>query len=268
MTGATTLGSGGGFTVLKAAIKAEFRRAEEHARQYHSQGSCWKGASREPCGAYAAYRVREMLEDPAAERSRSYCFSDGDETFLAECLSLEAGQELRQAMALETAEARLAVYTEAEAELQAEKKAEGKAFAREQYALLCGQGFGERAAGRIMSAAGPGRALEAVLWAHEARDVLAGRYVRKDYSGQPVQDVTDGERLGAATDALDCLLSGAGGTNGFGRERMEAALRALGLPLPGTSSSRALFSILRGAKEALLAGLPAGQDEAAAEEVA
>jgi hypothetical protein len=38
--------------------------------------------------------------------------------------------------------------------------------------------------------------------------------------------------------------------------RMEAVLRIMGLELPAVSSSTALFKIIAGAKEAILAGIP------------
>ncbi len=115
-----------------------------------------------------------------------------------------------------------------------------KQFARDQIAFLRSRGFSERAASQIMRAAGPGQVRQAVEWAEYALSIVPSR------------------------DALDCLLSGAGGTNHFGWDRMAAALRAFGLEPPRTGSSRTFFSVLAGAKEALLAGLPrmeGGRDE-------
>lgn len=106
-------------------------------------------------------------------------------------------------------------------------------FARDQLAWLRSIGFSEGRARRVMTEAGPGQVRAAVEWAH--------------YALATVESV----------DALDCLLCGAGGTHGFGWDRMRDALLSFGLEPPKVGSSRTFFGTLRGAKEALLAGLPA-----------
>jgi hypothetical protein len=211
---------------LKAALKADWQYAEDHRKRYHSKGCCWKGMSEDPCGAYTAQRIYNMLNNPG--QSPSYYFTLSDEGFMQKHLSPEAARELRLAMSFATAEERLKVYREAEAEYEAEKRAEGKAFARSQIDKLVEMGFSRSRAVNIMKAAGPGRCIQAVKWAQYALDTIG------------------------SVDALDCLLSGAGGTNGFGKDRMEGALKAFGLEPPSVSSSAALFAVLRGAKAALL----------------
>jgi len=127
-----------------------------------------------------------------------------------------------------------------------------KQFAREQIAYLVNLGFSQGSAYRIMKAAGPGQVKAAVEWAYKARTILASRYERHNSWGEPEEN----ERLAAAVDALDVVLSGSGGTNGFGFGRMASALRALGLPVPSCSTARVFFGVLAGAKAILLAGLP------------
>jgi hypothetical protein len=229
------------FKDLKAVLKADWQYAEDHRRRYHSKGCCWKGMSKDPCGAYTAQRIYDMLKAPG--QGSFYFFTLGDDDFMQQYLSPEAARELRLAMSLGTAEERLKVYREAEAEYKAEKKAEGKTFARSQIEKLVLMGFSRIRAVKIMKAAGPGRCIEAVEWAQYALDTVG------------------------SVDALDCLLSGAGGTNGFGKYRMECALRTFGLEPPSASSSGALFAILRGAKEAILSGVltPASEESSEAE---
>lgn len=226
---------------LKAVLKADWQYAADHRRRYHSKGCCWNGMSKDPCGAYTAQRIYDILNNPG--QGPSYYFTLSDEDFMQKYLSTEAARELRLAMSFATPEERLKVYHEAEAEHKAEKKAEGKAFARSQIDKLVEMGFSRGRAVSIMKAAGPGRCIQAVEWAQYALDTIG------------------------SVDALDCLLSGAGGTNGFGKDRMEEVLRAFGLEPPYVSSSTALFAILRGAHAALLAGLPArepvGEDNVA-----
>lgn len=214
---------------LKAVLKADWQYAEDHRRRYHSKGCCWKGVSDAPCGPYKAYRIRDMLENPGG--NPSYHFTLSDDGFMRQYLSEEAIQELRLAMSFETSEERLKVFSDAEAEYEADKKAAGKEFARGQINKLVELGFSRKRAVMVMRASGPGLMLDAVEWAK--------------YALSEVNSV----------DALDCLLSGAGGTNGFGKYRMEEALKAFGLEPPSVSSSGALFSILAGAKQVLLSGV-------------
>lgn len=117
-----------------------------------------------------------------------------------------------------------------------------KQFARDQIAYLVGLGFSSRRAYRIMKAAGPGQVRLAVDWAYGAL-----------------------ERVGGNTDALDMVLCGLRGTNGFGKDRTEAALKALGLPVPYAATARTFFGVLAGAKEALLVGLPERTERKTAE---
>jgi hypothetical protein len=121
-------------------------------------------------------------------------------------------------------------------------------FAREQIAHLAVLGFSPGRAARIMRAAGPGQVRQAVAWAYEARDILVG------WSESAEESLS--ARINAAVDALDVVLSGAGGTYRFGFGRMAEALRALGLPVPCCFTAHTFFGVLAGAKEALLAGLP------------
>lgn len=114
------------------------------------------------------------------------------------------------------------------------EKEERKQFARDQIAYLVSLGFSQGRAYRIMKAAGPGQVQRAVEWAYEAVEHVSGN-----------------------TDALDMVLSGLGGTNGFGTDRTAAALEALGFSVPRASTAHQFFGTLRGAKEAVLAGLPA-----------
>lgn len=145
---------------------------------------------------------------------------------------------------------------------KAKAEADGrKQFARDQMAYMVGIGFSQGSAHRIMKAAGPGQVRAAVEWAYEARDTFARRYEKREYQWQEPQECSESERLSAAVDALDMLLSGLGGTNGFGKDRTLHALRAFGLEFPEdvyfyAGSSSRLFSILIGAREALRVGLP------------
>lgn len=120
-----------------------------------------------------------------------------------------------------------------------------KQFARDQIAYLVGLGFSPGRAYRIMKAAGPGQVQRAVEWAYEAM-----------------------ERVGGNVDALDMVLSGLGGTNGFGMDRTASALEALGFSVPRAATARQLFGTIRGAKEAILAGLPTREPVAQAESAA
>lgn len=218
---------------LKTVLKGDWRHAESHRRQYHSQGCCWKGQSNDPCDAFIAIRVFEMLSG----LPRNTYYTLRDEAFMQEHLSLEATNELRLAMSFVIPEERLKVYRVAKLEYEAEEKANKKAFALLQIENLVGMGFSRGWAVNIMKAVGPGLCINAVEWAQYALNTIG------------------------SVDALDCLLSGAGGTNGFGKDRMEAALRAFGLEPPSVSSSAALFTVLAGAKVALLSGIMSADAE-------
>jgi len=236
---------------LKSALKADWQYYEDHRRD-RNMGKGYSCSDCSDCYTYTvAQRVYDMLSNPG--QSSPYYLTLSDEGFMQKYLSPEAASELRLAMSFATAEERLKIFREAEAEYEAEKKAKGKAFARSQIDKLVEMGFSRGCAVKIMRTAGPGRCIQAVEWAYKARDIIAGRY--RNAWGE-AEEASNGERLAAAVDALDCLLSGAGGTNGFGKDRMKGVLRAFGLEPPSVSSSRALFRVLAGAKAALLAGLP------------
>jgi len=55
-------------------------------------------------------------------------------------------------------------------------------------------------------------------------------------------------------DLLDCLLTGSGGCQDFGRDRMETVLKQVGFTVPVTSSNKAFFRMLDGAIEILVPG--------------
>lgn len=205
---------------LKEFLKRCWAISEDHVRRYHSGGCCWAGRDGCPRERWIPSQIYGMLEK-----------GEPDEAYLAG-LNQDVAAAIRQALAEETPEERLTVWHEAKAEREAEKKAEGKAFARRQHEKLVAMGFGPEAAGRVMRASGPGRCLEAIEWARYAFATVG------------------------SADALDCLLSGAGGTNGFGWDRMAAALEAFGLEPPSANSSGAFFRLLDGARAAIAAGLP------------
>lgn len=199
----------------------EYLKGEWEADADHARRYMWKGACW--CGGsghreFSTYWESKMLSE-----------NQVDESALAR-LPADVAAGIRKASAEGKGRQ---VLEEARAELEAVRKAERKAFARTQINKLVEMGFSRGRAVNIMKAAGPGRCVDAVEWAQYALDTIG------------------------SVDALDCLLSGAGGTNSFGKDRMEGALRAFGLEPPNVSSSGALFAILRGAHAALLAGLPA-----------
>ena len=208
-------------TVLKKHLQKKWEDAEAHARQWHSKGCCWYGqdAGREH-NRFSTYWEMHMISE-----------GEPDESVLAG-LPADVAAALRNLVFLPEEE-RNRFIEEARGELEAARRAEGKAFARQRHAELVMLGFSPKRASTIMRAAGPGRSLEAVEWAYQTLEAIGN------------------------TDALDCLLGNPGGTNGFGKGRMESALRAIGIEPPSASSSGALFAILRGAHAALIAGLPA-----------
>jgi hypothetical protein len=120
---------------------------------------------------------------------------------------------------------------------------EMQAFARQQFNKLLEMGFSRRAAHRIFRAAGPGYCVRAAEWAIEAAESV--RSWGEEVSESDIRDT------------LDTILSGIGGTNGFGWARAAKVLTLLGLEPPWASSATAFFRILRGAHAAILAGLPA-----------
>lgn len=115
-------------------------------------------------------------------------------------------------------------------------------FARKQVVWLVSLGVSEGKAARILRAGGPGAVRAGVEWAAKAVNHLAARCGSDAVSH----------------DTVDCLLSGVGGSTGFGRERQAAVLAALGLPVPAHRSSHQLFSVLRTAREACVGsgGIP------------
>jgi Fe2+ transport system protein FeoA len=214
---------GADITVLKQFLKDNMGAMESHRRSSHSKGCCWDGDGH----SYASEKESQVTSIRVILES-----GELDEGLLAHLDSVVAKAVRFVVYNNDTKEQRLKVYHEAETEREIEKKAEGKAFARSQIDKLVEMGFSRGCAVKIMKAAGPGRCIQAVEWARYALDTIG------------------------SVDALDCLLSGAGGTHGFGKDRMEGALKAFGLEPPGVSSSTALFAVLAGAKAALLAGLP------------
>jgi len=105
-----------------------------------------------------------------------------------------------------------------------------KKFAREQLQFLKDQGISDNLRlSRIFKAAGPGQVKAA--W---------------DLVGQAKTQVQK--------DTLDCLVTGVGGSQDFGRERMEEVLKACGFTLPTNISNDAFSRIIDGALEILVPG--------------
>jgi len=117
-------------------------------------------------------------------------------------------------------------------EVQLREKEEKQAYAKEQVEVLIKMGFPRPRAVAIMKAAGPGRAVLSAMWAIDAYQAIG------------------------SFDAIDIVLGNLGGSNGFGRARMEVALKALGFPPVGEHSSSGLFKVLMGAHVAIGNGLP------------
>ena len=103
-----------------------------------------------------------------------------------------------------------------------------KKFAEEQIEKLKEMGFPGGVAYAIMKASGPGHCVTATKWAIYAFEKINSQ------------------------DLLDCVLSGMGGRNSFGWDRMKGAIEALGLKAPSLSSSTAFFKVLKGAHIAIL----------------
>ncbi len=129
------------------------------------------------------------------------------------------------------------IYEDAISTYHEHQKAEGRAYANEQKRKLMKMGFNPRTAALIMNAAGPGRAVMAAEWAICAVEKLGG------------------DNRFAARDLLDCLLGNPRGTNNFGKDRAESVFAHLGIEPPEVESSRGLFKVLAGAKEAVV-GIP------------
>lgn len=105
-----------------------------------------------------------------------------------------------------------------------------KRFAQEQLQFLKNQGIvNSLRLSRIFKAAGPGQVKAAWELANQAQT-----QVRKDM--------------------LDCLLTGSGGCQNFGHERMNLVLKEAGFTVPVTSSNKAFFRMLDGAIEILVPG--------------
>ena len=106
----------------------------------------------------------------------------------------------------------------------------GKAFAREQVQFLKDQGIldPERIS-RIFKVAGPGQIQESWRLATCTKDATM-------------------------LDVLDCLLTGFGGSQDFGRERMQQVLEKCGFYVPQVHSDSCFFRALDGALEILVPG--------------
>ena len=105
-----------------------------------------------------------------------------------------------------------------------------KKFAREQLQFLKDQGISDNLRlSRIFKAAGPGQIKAA--W---------------DLVGQAKTQVQK--------DVLDCLVTGVGGSQEFGRERMEEVLKVCGFTTPTNISNDAFLRIIDGALEILVPG--------------
>jgi len=107
---------------------------------------------------------------------------------------------------------------------------EKKKFAQSQLQFLKDRGLNDAMRlSRIFKAAGPGQVQESWRLVDQAKDA-----VRRDL--------------------LDCLLTGAGGSQDFGKERMEDVLKTCGFDPPKVHSSTAFFRVLDGAMELLVPG--------------
>ena len=107
---------------------------------------------------------------------------------------------------------------------------ERKKFAQEQLQFLKDQGVkGAERLSRIFKVAGPGQVKAA--W---------------ELSQQPRTEIEK--------DLLDCVLTGACGSQDFGRNRMELVLTLAGFNIPKDISDNAFFRVLDGALEILVPG--------------
>lgn len=105
-----------------------------------------------------------------------------------------------------------------------------KAFAREQVEFLKSHGIADAVRiGRIFRIAGPGQIQEAYKLATCTRDSVL-------------------------IDVLDCLITGMGGSQDFGRYRMAKVLERCGFYVPQTHSTNCFFRTLDGALEILIPG--------------
>lgn len=132
------------------------------------------------------------------------------------------------------------------------KKMEQKQFAESQMRELIKRGLSQKEAARVLHAAGPTWCVKAAEWGLQAFD-SAIRPLKKGYGGYVTENIPDAEHGFAVVDALDCLLTGAGGRNGFGKERMKRVLRVFNIEPPDGPTNYALFAVLRGAREAIVA---------------
>lgn len=125
-------------------------------------------------------------------------------------------------------------------------------FAARRMRELVGQGLSQKEAELVLRAAGPVCCLKAAEWGKQVFEHLM-RPLKNGYGGTEAEKIPAEERRFAVIDLLDCLLTGVGGRNGFGKERMERALRALNIAPPDAPSSIALFAVLRGARALIVA---------------
>ncbi|MEM4973418.1 MAG: hypothetical protein QXR87_06915 [Candidatus Hadarchaeales archaeon] len=102
-----------------------------------------------------------------------------------------------------------------------------KEFARSQFEWLREQGFSARQAARVMRVAGPGQVKAALTLAKDWLRTI--RSWSEGWGSPPSPE--------AIIDAADTILSGIGGSTGFGRARIQQAIRSLGLPYPEGSAT-------------------------------
>lgn len=105
-----------------------------------------------------------------------------------------------------------------------------RAFAREQVQFLRNHGINEfYRIGRIFKVAGPGQIQEAFKLATCIQDRVL-------------------------VDVLDCLITGMGGSQEFGWQRMAKVLERCGFYVPQVHSANCFFKVLDGALEILIPG--------------
>lgn len=110
-----------------------------------------------------------------------------------------------------------------------------KEFAREQVAFLKERGITDKdQVSRIFRCAGPGQVQEAYRLASS-----------EDWTN-PIGR--------ARKDLLDCLVTGYGGSQDFGADRMRAVLQLAGFYVPTCVHERAFFKALDGALEIMIPG--------------
>lgn len=202
------------------------RAMEEHVRVLHHDGACYGGSINAPPKCYG---LGEQLQVVRA------ALCDGAEPSPARgvCIDPEVLEALGLLARLPSLERRQ-IHAAFETAYEAAVREERRAFARQVHEKLVGMGFSARRAARIMRAAGPGRAVEAVEWARYALHKIASAVDPAESSCGEEDEWAQFERamrpFRAARDALDMLCQGSGGRHGFGRDRTAAALRVLGLP--------------------------------------